>query len=126
MGKKNKPNIIVYEGKFIDIPSIIEIRNELSEDEWKSIIGQTADFFMQMEAANKSSRLDKHDLRIMRQLKKTLEIIKNLDPILYSLYINHEKQEQYEKIAKEAESKLQIGFGDKLDGRSDIIVSKLD
>lgn len=122
--------MFVIDGKLVEHDSLIELKSEVDSRTWKTLVICTADFYAQLIAISKSRiGLDQKDTRIMRSLNRTLGMIKNLDPVVYSLADLESRKSSYattiaDEIGK-LESKLNISYGDKPDDRSDITVSSL-
>ena len=129
--KKDKSYAFVFDGKLLEHESLLSLRTEVSVDEWCIIVAQTTDFYLQMEAIHKSKTLflEKNDINIMRVLKRTLLFIKKLDPVVYDKFYTNELRDHYRQVVMKeinATKPLQIKYGGKPDGTSDIIVSRLD
>lgn len=124
----NKPYAFIFDGKIMEYDSIIELKSELSDEEWDSLVYQTADYYMQFKVVDKSEiELDKNDVRLMRRLKRTLEVIKNLDSALYHKYLDEERYDNYMETIKSELNKLQseVKISNSSNDNADIIVSRI-
>lgn len=124
----NKPYVFIFDGKIMEYDSIIELKSELSDEEWDSLVYQTADYYMQFKVVDKSEiELDKNDMRLMRRLKRTLEVIKNLDSALYHKYLDEERYDNYMETIKSELNKLQseVKISNSSNDNADIIVSRI-
>lgn len=124
----NKPYAFIFDGKIMEYDSIIELKSELSDEEWDSLVYQTADYYMQFKVVDKSEiELDKNDMRLMRRLKRTLEVIKNLDSALYHKYLDEERYDNYMETIKSELNKLQseVKISNSSNDNADIIVSRI-
>ncbi len=127
-----KPYIFIIDGKLLEHESLIQLRVDLPDpDDWGLIVAQTIDFYFQLEAIYKSKDmgLDQKDTRIMRSLRRTIAFIEKLDPVTHGMYYSDEVRENYRQTAAseiDAIRSIKVGYGNKPDGRSDIVVSNLD
>lgn len=121
--------MFVFDNRILENDSLMEIKSELDDEQWDELVHNTAEFYMQLNAARKASMLDKPDLRICRSLKRTLKMVEKLDPVTYGRHVNDEKQDEYDNVVSgeisSMSSMVKIGYGNKPDGVSDIMVSKL-
>jgi hypothetical protein len=130
---KNKPYMFVFDGKLMECESLLQLKSHASSDDWRAILSQSADFFMQLYAIYKSNRpdlqLEKRDKSIMRSLKRTMLMVQKIDPATYNEVWDIDKINEYNKIAAEEASQAEaiyISYNGKLNGANDIIVDSLD
>ena len=76
---KQRSYIFVYNGRFLEYDSLIELKSEVQDVDWNIILSQTIDCYAQLKAASQYTQLDKNDSRMMRQLKRTLDFIRTID-----------------------------------------------
>ena len=94
---------IVLNGSILEHPSLVELRMDATPEQWEIIVGQISNFYQQMYAAYlvNSTILEKNDIRIMKSLRRTLAVIKNLDFTNYTKYNNDEIVANYKQAAQD-------------------------
>ena len=102
-----KPYILYIFGNCVEVDSILEIRSSCDDEQWLQVMQDTADAYVkfkvveQMESTNK---FDKHDFRIFRQLKRSLEMFKKISaPEFIKLNIEKKIIDNVEFIKKSIE-----------------------
>jgi len=116
---KNKKYYLLIDGKFMEVESIIEIKNQLSAQDWENVVAQTADAYVQMKVVDDAEvmgiGLDDNDKKIMEGLKRAIDVIRSIDPTTCSKYYNDEMVETYKKILlteiEKYNSSLKVGYG---------------
>lgn len=80
--KTKKPDLFVFNGKYMECPSVFELRQEVTDLEWMKIVKETLDFYSFMKAAEilGPAKMDKDDARLFRRLGKTIALFKQIDP----------------------------------------------
>lgn len=85
MSKRDKPYIISLDGKLLHAPSLLEVKMESTPDEWSQITSQTVKYFCFAKTLKEIGMpllredWEKEDERILRDLKRTVETMKNMD-----------------------------------------------
>ena len=130
--RKPKSYLFVYDRKFMEADSILELRATVSDSEWNLITEYTTDFYAQLKALSKCKvgalKLDRNDVKIMRSLKRTIDFIMSLDSKAISKKDLDDKITLYSAtIAEEIKnnsSTIKIAFDNKTD--ADIVVTRLN
>ena len=131
MSKKERPYLFIFQGKLLEADSLLEVKVGLDSEGWNSLVAQTIDFYMQLDAVShsKSVSLDVHDARIMKSLRRTTHLIKKIDFYAYTKYNNPEARAKYKKTIEDEiatmESTVNVSVGPKPDNDSDIIITKV-
>jgi len=108
---KNREYIFVFEGKFLESDSLIDIFGGVTKEEWEVIVKGTIGYYCLMIATDKvSESLDKKDLRLSRKLKRTILQMKNIDPALLSEFDLEEIIEARAEEMKKFEEANQKAF----------------
>jgi len=134
MSKKNESYTFVIASKLMEHHSILELKTELSEDEWNLLVHDTSDFYAQLRAIhesqspNNSIALEKKDMRMMRMLRRTLNSIKNFDSATINMFDINEMIKRHKEIIskelEEAKSTISVSYNNT--NKADINVSRLD
>ena len=123
---KDKSYTIVIAGKIVEHPSLLEIKTTLDKEQWKQMVGNTVEFYIQMLAASRTGTLtDSKDVRIMRSLKRTAAVLERRDPTTYAEFYSPAKVQQYEELVQKEMANMgqvSVAYGDKPDINSDITI----
>lgn len=96
---------IMYNGRLLEPESLLDIRTELTDDEWEGLIEETIcaySYFKGIDLAYSiEGGLEPNDRRIMRRIKRTIISIQKLDPIIIAKFNIDELIEAYKKVATE-------------------------
>lgn len=134
--KKTTKNLIVFNGKFLECDSIVELRSGVTEEEWFAVCKGTIEMYCHMRVAkdlggptvkgSEAPKISKQDARIMKRLTETIEILKRLDADnLGTLDLETLSKEHVEMIQKEwksVQSTMKIAH-DQAIGDADIYIS---
>jgi hypothetical protein len=131
MGKKIRPYLFVYDRKFLETNSLLDLRTTISDSDWNLIAEHTIDFYAQLKALSKCKigalKLDKSDVKIMRSLKHTIDFMISLNTKTITKKDLDDKITLYSATIKEEvknSSTVKIAFDNKTD--ADIVVTRLD
>lgn len=101
----NRNYTIIYNGRFYETKSLIDMRSDVSDDEWDDIVSQSIDGYCYFCGLNKvylsEGGLDKDDNRLMRQLRRTIHTIRKIDPIIINKYDIDTLLMKYYEMAQE-------------------------
>ena len=85
MGKQNY--IFCLDGSFLEHPSLVEVKSKSSDDEWDMIVKDTVDAYATLQSIFLiGEMIDKKDLKILKSVKKTIDTIRKLDPLILTKY----------------------------------------
>ena len=124
---KSRPYMFVYDGKFLECESLLEIRAYAPESDWNIILKQTIIYYVQLKAASKIATLDRDDSRIMRSLKRTIDTIRPMDSMIGTPEDIDEIVNGYANIGiNEAANNFNLGSNKPSPDPMNISVSNLD
>lgn len=122
-----KSSLIVFEGKFREAESILELRAGTTENEWFQLVKETIDMYCYMSMAKTlSPKIERKDAKIIKRLKETIELIKTIDPTNMSTFDLENVSEAHTKLIKEQWQGLQKTVKiahDQAIGNADIYIS---
>ena len=100
----------IYNGKFLECDSIIELKTGLDDLQWEAMVGETIDSYMQLFALDKSKSvpMDNQDLRMMRMLRRTIEFVKNIDFAAYNKFHTDERLKSYAQLINDEVQRLEL------------------
>ncbi len=131
MGRsKDNKYYFVYDGKFLQCNSLLEIKTDLEDNEWEQVVQQTIAAYAQLRAMNlsKSTKLEAKDKQVLANLQKSIDLIQNLDKTLYEKCEVDKLIDGYKEIIdKESERVKTVNIAVGQDNENaDIVVSSLD
>jgi hypothetical protein len=102
----NRANVFIYEGKFMETDTLIDVRAEASLSDWENIVRDTVDYYATMVVMDRANQgvMETKDRRLMRRLLQTIETIKKIDPRIME---DHDVTEVIKKKDEELRRDLQ-------------------
>lgn len=129
---KHTKELFVFEGRLLEGDSILEIRSGTTDEEWAQLVKDTVEFYCLFRVGKDLGPvvMEHNDSRVFRRLKKTMELIKKIDPMIMLQYNVDKMIEENIKQAKEGWDEIQqtirVAYeADRKASKGDIHISSL-